>query len=656
MPQQTKQIQRQSAQPPKPKLTYPVNDPSMFGPHYWHVLHNTAANFPESPSRYDKMQYGMFMRFLLNHLPCEDPCRTNALEWIKQHPFNLSGREYFFRDTVDFHNHVNEVTGKQEQVNYKDIFKVSKECKNCNLHATPPSSQSQSQPQPQITAPVAVAHEDPPSSVPPDAVSMSPPLEEPTPEEASKGSNTQQKQAVETTNVRGQGDSIKESIDLYKRTINEMAEKMAADKGQPAPEIEFDACPDGSDTSCITADGKIFLNPSNFSLETFFHEMDHYFDLKEGKTVDDSAGTNSSATKFAREAISKGFDLESQQPQQSQQLETGESTVASAPTATVLSHAKKKRSRRRRRSRDREEPPQQQQQPQPQQVRVQQAEVAANPYRQVVTDVYGSGPYQPPQVATGPGFDQMPQFRAALQEIQRQETEEKLDRYENSGVLSFLDPIYEYPASVLGVDKEDLNLIQTPVILSNVSKTIMDAYLTPIASIAFSFLFGAVLMVAGVFLHEKIPPRDILFMELLGSLFFWDMIRTLNPKKLYLLKKEVERIQTQRTGGDDPFGQPQPLSIKREIFETPGSFQERDEARDAPKALSEEELVAAGKFWMEQNQPGRKFGVLKGMPHGPGNETGYVPEYGGSQSPYQMAPRYGGQINLRPYSIRDRYL
>lgn len=630
------QEQQQQQQQQQQKITYPVTDPKIWGGHFWHVMHQVAAAYPEYPTRNDRMRYGMFAKFLLSHLPCENPCRSNALEWNRQHPFNLSSREYFFRDTVDFHNHVNKMTGKNEQYNYKDILTASHECKNCTLS------------------------------------------DEPTQQVPSQVGGGQNSNNEDNTQQVGQG-SLKESIELYKKTINQMAEQMAKERGHPAPEIEFDQCPDGSDTSCITSDGKIFLNPRNFNLETFFHEIDHYFDLKEGKPVDDSAGTNSSATKFAREQIKRGFDLDKlkeQKQQQQDQVAQPTSSVTGVggdpnaavpgstnapeppqPPASVLSHAKKKKNRRRRKSRDRDDDQQPQQRVQVQQAPPQQPQQPPNPYRQVVHDVYGNNPYQPPQVPQEVPFDNMPQFRAALQQIQHEETEEKLERYENSGVLSFLDPVYEYPAKMLGVDKEDLNLVQTPVILSNVSKTIMDSYLTPIASIVFSFLIGSILMVSGLLLHEKIPPRDVIFVEMLGSLFFWDMVRTLNPKKLYQLKKEFERINQQRSGGSDPFGTPQPISLKREIFETPGMYQEKEEMRDAPKALSEEELVEAGKFWMEQNKPGRKFGVLKGMPYT--NETSsasYTPDYS-TQSPYTMPTRrVGGAIDLRPYSIRDRYL
>lgn len=598
--QQQQQEQAPVQQEESPKTTYPVTDPKVFGSPYWFLIHNTAATYPENPTRHDKMAYGMFMKFLLTHLPCEDPCRYNALEWNRLHPFNLSSREYFFRDTVDFHNHVNDVTGKSDQNrNYRDLLTASHECTNCNINTQKEVDKGQ---QPQ---------------------------------------NPVQQQGQPQRNVND-GQSLKESIELYKKTIRQMAEQMAKERGKPAPEIEFDKCPDGSDTSCITKDGKIFLNPNNFSIKTFFHEMDHYLALKEGKQVDDR--NNPSADKFASEAIQTHFG-------------SSKPSATGAPPPPVLSHErrKKKRSRRSRRRKEQEENPG----PAvaagaPQEVQLHQAEVASNPYRQVVTDVYGTGPYVPPTTPQAVPFDQMPQFRAALQQIQHEETEEKLEKYENSGVLSFLDPLYDYPAQLMGVDREDLNLIQTPVILANVSKTITDAYLTPIAQVGFSFIMGVIMMLGGIFLHGKIPPRDVLLMEMLGSVFFWDLIRVLNPKKLYQLKREIDRIQKIRTGGEDPFGSPQPLSLRREIFETPGAYQEREEQRDIPKALSPEEMAEAGKFWLRENRPGAKFGVLAGMPMSPSDA--FYWETSTQPSPYQMPSRRGGTIHLPPYSIRDRYL
>ena len=78
-------------------------DPSIFGPHYWTVIHLTCFNSGNKPDDIAK-----FIDTLPAILPCID-CSDHLKENLKMLPFN---KEDPFRWSVDLHNLVNSQLGK----------------------------------------------------------------------------------------------------------------------------------------------------------------------------------------------------------------------------------------------------------------------------------------------------------------------------------------------------------------------------------------------------------------------------------------------------------------------------------------------------------------------------------------------------------------
>ena len=87
------------------------NNPSVFGPPLWFVLHNASAYYPEkaSPPHADRMKNIIIGLPVL--ITCET-CKEHATNYIEQHKHKLTEicktKKELFIFLVDFHNYVNE--------------------------------------------------------------------------------------------------------------------------------------------------------------------------------------------------------------------------------------------------------------------------------------------------------------------------------------------------------------------------------------------------------------------------------------------------------------------------------------------------------------------------------------------------------------------
>lgn len=67
---------------------YKTRDPTIWGPHYWFVIHNYAHHYPSRPSKLDREVASTFIKNLPFMLPC-DECSKHSLAYIKSQINNM---------------------------------------------------------------------------------------------------------------------------------------------------------------------------------------------------------------------------------------------------------------------------------------------------------------------------------------------------------------------------------------------------------------------------------------------------------------------------------------------------------------------------------------------------------------------------------------
>jgi Erv1 / Alr family len=102
------------------------NNPLVWGPPFWYVLHNGAYHYPQhsSPLHAERMKN------LIIGLPVMIPCATckeHATAFIEKHRSRLidicSSRDSLFKFFVDFHNQVNRRYGKRV-LSYEEAYSI----------------------------------------------------------------------------------------------------------------------------------------------------------------------------------------------------------------------------------------------------------------------------------------------------------------------------------------------------------------------------------------------------------------------------------------------------------------------------------------------------------------------------------------------------
>lgn len=96
---------------------------SVWGPLAWTFLHTISFNYPNTPTKKEKIQYRDFILSLQNVLPCKY-CRDNLKDNLKKLPLTLEimkNRETFSRYVYELHELVNTMLGKVSGLSYEDI-------------------------------------------------------------------------------------------------------------------------------------------------------------------------------------------------------------------------------------------------------------------------------------------------------------------------------------------------------------------------------------------------------------------------------------------------------------------------------------------------------------------------------------------------------
>ena len=90
-----------------------MTSPKVWGKHFWYTFHIVALAYPERPTREDMQVYKEFYINFGKVLPCKK-CTQHYSQHLLQLPVSnsLGSRKDLFAWTVQFHNIVNQWTGK----------------------------------------------------------------------------------------------------------------------------------------------------------------------------------------------------------------------------------------------------------------------------------------------------------------------------------------------------------------------------------------------------------------------------------------------------------------------------------------------------------------------------------------------------------------
>jgi hypothetical protein len=88
----------------------------MFPPIWGSLFHDTlqmmALSYSAKPNDDQKLSMNLFLLNMFKNLPCP-ACRMHATQYFNKHPPDLSSSESLYKWLIDFHNVINDRTGKR---------------------------------------------------------------------------------------------------------------------------------------------------------------------------------------------------------------------------------------------------------------------------------------------------------------------------------------------------------------------------------------------------------------------------------------------------------------------------------------------------------------------------------------------------------------
>lgn len=84
----------------------------VWGPICHDLLLFIANSFSENPTKEESESMRLFIINLFNNLPCED-CKLHAMNYLHEHPIQVSSKKQLLNDIVTFHNTLNLKDGKK---------------------------------------------------------------------------------------------------------------------------------------------------------------------------------------------------------------------------------------------------------------------------------------------------------------------------------------------------------------------------------------------------------------------------------------------------------------------------------------------------------------------------------------------------------------
>ena len=107
-------IKNDVIEPLSGKIVYPLTKKE-WGNAHWNYLHSITANYPNIPKHQDKINMQSSLYHFVYNIPCLEPCRESAVNYVKHNPPKLGSKNSLFNWSVDFHNFVNDKLGKPKK-------------------------------------------------------------------------------------------------------------------------------------------------------------------------------------------------------------------------------------------------------------------------------------------------------------------------------------------------------------------------------------------------------------------------------------------------------------------------------------------------------------------------------------------------------------
>ena len=104
----------------------------IWGPKAWFFLHTITFNYPENPTKNDKLNYKNFFKSLQYVLPCK-VCKKNYINHINEFPIDdfLNSKDDIVKWLINIHNEVNKIL-KKPIINYEDVIEYYNNIYNNN--------------------------------------------------------------------------------------------------------------------------------------------------------------------------------------------------------------------------------------------------------------------------------------------------------------------------------------------------------------------------------------------------------------------------------------------------------------------------------------------------------------------------------------------
>lgn len=532
-----------------------------------------ANNYPITPNPSDKETFRLTFNNMLRYMPCQDNCVANTRAFESKNPMRLDSRKDLKTWLCELKNDDNKRQGKEVYDCSSLVNDNNNICHDCTVPAVAKDNQKV------IT------------------------------------DSTGYDRGVENSHAQ---DAVTDALQKSKESKKQLFLALCKKHNVPVPKsFEHKQCPTHPETSCIDyhdmENVTPYLNPYTDSDKQTIHEFEHYRALlTEGKI-----SSEESAEKFAYSIISQAFPIAStltqphnQQSPQSQNQKPNLENPSISPAE--------------------EEEAQPQPQMQEQQLKEQKelettttnalrddvlnnlenAEEAAynsartpmtktdstnadiantvlinstqpkpkkpkmSWYDKTIADVVSNSSVAIGDIDnslegnTAEGFEQrFPNYARAVRESQMKKKEVEIEKKLNEGFISYLDPVYQFPAKVLGIKPGQMNLAHTPNIIMNVVQTLVESNMTPIGSGLFAFLTGISLFVAGYLGKSSIAFRDQLALQNISAAFLWRTLQYINPK--YDMKKDLKKMH--RAVQDGKF------NISDTLIETPGQWKKKQQ-------------------------------------------------------------------------------
>jgi hypothetical protein len=411
----------------------------------WSNMHHRASLYPDNPSEKEKERMKVFLYESMRSvaLLCKN-CNNHIKEYLKSHPIipALVSKKAISKYLCEFHNHVNEQTGKEIH-NCHTILSEKKECTDCEI---------------------VVKHD------------------------------------------------LKGSFEKFKDVSTKIFYDLCDRYKLPHPHIKFHECPTNTNTSCtsmlidsrnneIVEKPIVYLHPNQFGLRTIVHEFLHYIKQFSKDTL---GGLDEQAVEKEAQAL-----LFHEFPYDKKEI-----PEIRVPTATATKIIRKDSVSR-----------------------LDAFPMSKRIYDKHLTTVRRRD-FQPEGESGDLIFDMLggvTQGRDEGVDIDVELEASRRFKEEKVNALSFLDGVYAPFAGLFGIRAADMNMYNSPTIISNATLTLMKSQLSPIGSLIATAVSSLGILGALALTNNGLNYGDKMLMNAFGSNMLYSTIDYMRPE----LKEDV---------------------------------------------------------------------------------------------------------------------